>query len=116
MKKVVERLRAPIQTVRETARRIKQEEEVELCLQPDTGILCFRIVPGDLPENRLDLLQEFIYGTIMSEGMRAISKAKLGPKTVLRLVAISPAITAEDLMETVVYCRAIAKRFFVPQP
>ncbi len=111
MKKVVERLRAPLMTIKSAAERMKQEEEVELCLQPDTGIVCFRIIPKDFPEKNLDILQEFIYSTIMKKGTCTISKTKLGPRSILRLVAISPAITCDHLMGTVAHCRAIAKRF-----
>jgi L-2,4-diaminobutyrate decarboxylase len=114
MKKIVERLRAPLVAIKNAAERIKQEEEVELCLQPDTGILCFRIIPEDFPEKKLDLLQEYIYDIVMKEGARTISKTKLGRKTVLRLVAVSPVINSEHLMETVIYCRTIAKESFTP--
>ena len=43
MKKLVERLRAPLAAIKETAYRVEAEPEVELSLIPDTGILCFRV-------------------------------------------------------------------------
>ncbi len=116
IKKVVERLRAPLVAVKNASLRIMQEDEVELCLQPDTGILCFRITPEDFPEEDLDKLQEYIYETIMREGMGTISKTKLGAKTVLRLVAVSPHIAGEHLMETAAYCLAVAKESFSSSP
>lgn len=114
--RIVERLRAPLLAVKNASLRIIQEEEVGLCLQPDTGILCFRIIPRDFPEKKLDKLQEYLYEIIMKEGTRTISKTKLGRKTVLRLVAVSPSVTGEDLMETVTYCLAIAKESFSSSP
>jgi L-2,4-diaminobutyrate decarboxylase len=108
MKKIIERLRSPLTAIKQTAERIKDEQEVELMLFPDTGILCFRIVPEGFPTARLNGLQEYIYDKIMSEGRRTISKTKLGQDTVLRLVAISPSLTADDLMETVVCARSKA--------
>lgn len=111
LKKLVERLRAPVAAIKETAERIEDEPEVELSLTPDTGILCFRVIPEGFPKGSLDSLQEYIYDRIMNEGKRTISKTKLGKDTVLRLVAISPSLTADDLMETVGYARSLAEEF-----
>jgi hypothetical protein len=47
----------------------------------------------------------------MDEGLRTISKTILGQDKVLRLVAISPSLTSDDLMETVGYSRSIAKEY-----
>ncbi len=111
MKKVVERLRIPLMTIKETANRIRNEPEVELSLQPDTGILCFRIKPAKFPIDELNDLQEFIYEKAMQEGKRTISKTRLGDKSVLRLVAVSPHISSDDLMETIASTRTIAKEY-----
>jgi L-2,4-diaminobutyrate decarboxylase len=87
MKKLIDRLRAPLTAIKEAADRIKGESGVELPLYPDTGILCFRIIPEDFPKERLNDLQEYIFDRIMNEGTRTISKTKLGMDSVLRLVA-----------------------------
>jgi glutamate/tyrosine decarboxylase-like PLP-dependent enzyme len=109
--KLIERLRAPLAAIKETAVRIEDEPELELTLFPDTGILCFRVIPEALPKDQRDALQEFIYGKIMGEGRRTISKTMLGQEKVLRLVAISPSLTADDLMETVDYARSAANEY-----
>jgi L-2,4-diaminobutyrate decarboxylase len=108
---LVERLRAPLEAIRGAARRIENEPGVELELFPDTGILCFRVIPDGFPAERLDELQEHIYDSILNEGTRTVSKTKLGMDTVLRLVAISPSLTSDDLMETVDYARRIADEY-----
>ncbi len=109
--KLIERLRAPLVAIKETAARIKDEPGVELMLSPDTGILCFRVIPEGFPKEKRNVLQEHIYDKIMNEGERTISKTKLGKRTVLRLVAISPSLTSDDLMETVGYARSVAKEY-----
>ncbi len=109
--KLIERLRAPLAAIKETAGRIKEEQGVELMLSPDTGILCFRVIPEGFPREGLNDLQEYIYDRIMNEGTGTISKTKLGKDTVLRLVAISPSLAAEDLMETIGYARSVAKDY-----
>jgi L-2,4-diaminobutyrate decarboxylase len=110
-RKLIERLRAPLKAIEETAERIKGENGVESMHSPDTGILCFRITPADFPDDKLNELQEYVYERVLSEGRRTVSKTVLGQKTVLRLVAISPALTADNLMETVEYARSKAKDF-----
>ena len=109
--KLIERLRAPLAAIKETADRIKEDQGVELSLSPDTGILCFRVIPEGFLREGLNDLQEYIYDRIMNEGTRTISKTKLGKDTVLRLVAISPSLTADDLMETVVYARSVSDKY-----
>jgi glutamate/tyrosine decarboxylase-like PLP-dependent enzyme len=108
---LVERLRAPLEAIREAARRIEDEPGVELSLYPDTGILCFRVIPDDFQADSLDELQGHIYDRILNEGTRTVSKTRLGEDTVLRLVAISPSLTADDLMETVGHSRWIAGEY-----
>jgi glutamate/tyrosine decarboxylase-like PLP-dependent enzyme len=108
---LVERLRAPLEAIREAARRIENVPGVELSLFPDTGILCFRIIPDDFPAERLNELQEHVYDRTLEEGVRTISKTRLGMDTVLRLVAVSPSLTSDDLMETVVYARRVANQY-----
>ena len=109
--KLIERLRAPLAAIREAAGRVDSEPGVEAMHSPDTGILCFRVIPDDFPKNKLNALQDLIYEKIMTEGQRTISKTMLGPDVVLRIVAISPFLTADDLMETVYYARSIAREY-----
>ena len=111
MEKVVERLRAPLEAIKETAARITGEPGVELILSPDTGILCFRVFPEGFPEKKRNELQEYVYDRIMNEGRRTISKTTRGKDTVLRLVAVSPSLTPDDLMETVRYALSVAKKY-----
>jgi len=108
MAKVVRRLLAPLVAIKTVADNLKNKDDMELCHQPDTGILCFRITPEGFPEEKLDQLQEYIYKRIMAEGKRTISMIKLDDKTVLRLVAISPSVTSKAMMETIEHIRKLA--------
>jgi L-2,4-diaminobutyrate decarboxylase len=101
MKQVIERLRVPLIAVRDLARYLEEQTDVELFHVPDTGILCFRMAPEDVPADRLDDLQRYIFRTIMNEGKRSISMTRLADKTLLRLVPISPVVTTQALLETV---------------
>lgn len=111
MTKVIERLRAPLVAIKKFYEKLKKEDDIELNHQPDTGILCFRIIPKDFPEKELDNLQRYVYDRIMAERERTISLTKLDDKVVLRVVAISPVVTTEALMETISRVRALAKEY-----
>lgn len=107
MKQVIQRLRAPLIAVKELARYLGEQTDVELFHSPDTGILCFRMTPEGVPPDRLDDLQKYIFKTIMNKGKRSISMTRLAGKTLLRLVPISPAVTTHALMETVSDIRSL---------
>lgn len=111
MAKVIKRLRAPLVAVKTVADNLKSIADIELCHRPDTGILCFRVTPEGFPEKQLNKLQQYIYDRIMAEGRRSISLTKIDNKTVLRLVAISPSVTSEALMETISDVRALAGEY-----
>jgi glutamate/tyrosine decarboxylase-like PLP-dependent enzyme len=110
-KKVIERLRAPLRAIKEAADRLHDEPGIELSHSPDTGILCFRIVPDGFPQDKLDDLQEYIYAKVMQEGKRTVSKTKLSGQSVLRLVAVSPIISSKNLMETIDHARTIGMAY-----
>jgi L-2,4-diaminobutyrate decarboxylase len=107
LKKIIKRLQAPLQAVKTLAQYLAKETDIELFHTPDTGILCFRMKPEGMVENRLEDLQRYIFKKIQDKGERSISMTKLNNKTLLRLVAISPGVTLKALLETVSAIRSI---------
>jgi L-2,4-diaminobutyrate decarboxylase len=106
---IVERLRSPLAAIRETAERLSGESDIELLHRPDTGILCFRLKPPGLAEEGLDILQQSVFDRIMSGGERTISLTEIRGRKALRLVAVSPAVTAGALLETISAVRRAAE-------
>ncbi|MHA1200316.1 MAG: pyridoxal phosphate-dependent decarboxylase family protein [Candidatus Heimdallarchaeaceae archaeon] len=106
--KIHERLRSPIEAIQSIYNELTADEEVELCNEPETGILCFRIVNKQIISNQMNQFHRLIYDEVTSEGEHSISFTKLGDKAVLRLVAITPT-TAGTLMKTITYVKEIAK-------
>ncbi|MHA1125146.1 MAG: pyridoxal phosphate-dependent decarboxylase family protein [Candidatus Heimdallarchaeota archaeon] len=113
MTKVIERLRAPLQAIKVFYTNLKKEKDVKILHKPELGILCFRIIPVGFPEKELDKLQRYVYDRIMLERKRTISLSKLNNKAVLRVVAISPVVTSEALMDTIKIVRSIALEYQV---
>jgi L-2,4-diaminobutyrate decarboxylase len=108
LEQVRHNLRAPLVAIRALAKYIHSQDDLELGHWPDTGILCFRIRPPGVAEEELNALQSQVYDRIMAGGKRSVSMTKLDGKTMLRLVAISPAVTKEAMLETIEAVRAIA--------
>jgi L-2,4-diaminobutyrate decarboxylase len=111
IQKVIERLRAPLVAIKKTAETLRSCKDIQVCHTPDTGILCFRVMAEGVPEHRIEQLQTYIYERIMREGKRSISLTKIDGKTVLRLVAISPSVTTDALMETISHARVLATKY-----
>ena len=97
--------------IKEAAAKLESEAGVKIVHKPDTGILCFRVVPERFPEEKLNKLQEYIYERIMLGGKHTISITKLDERTVLRLVTVSSLVTCQALMETVSEARSLAKEY-----
>jgi len=113
MEKVVQRLRAPLTTIRDIYNYLKDQQDIEVCHKPDTGILCFRVIPEGLEEDKLDELQQSIYKRILSEGKRSISMTQLDGRRMLRFLAISPVVDYNALMETISEIREKVKEFSI---
>lgn len=99
------RLRAPLRAIKRAAERLRLEPDIELVNEPETGVLCFRIVPPGVPERKLEALQRSVFEKVRSDRRRSISITKVDGKCVLRLAAVSPRVTERSLLETVALLR-----------
>ncbi len=111
LSQVIKELRAPLFAIRTLADYLLPLPDVELCHQPDTGILCFRMTPTGKSEADLNHLQKQLFEQIMSLGERSISITNLDGKSVLRLVIVSPHTTFDHLRETIEVLRKMVDRF-----
>ncbi|MFC1500596.1 pyridoxal phosphate-dependent decarboxylase family protein [Candidatus Zixiibacteriota bacterium] len=108
---VIERLSAPLAVIREIHRYLEGAPDMECLHVPDTGILCFKVVPEDLPFDELDQLQHQVYNTILGDGQRSISITDLDGTATLRLVVLSPTVTVDSVKETINMVRDIAETY-----
>lgn len=113
LKGVAKRLRAPIRAIRNLADTVRDNPDIELCHEPDLGLLCMRIVPDGLNPEKQDDLQRYIYKTLRNGGVRQVSMSRLDGKAVLRFVAIAPCVTTEAMLETVEEARRLANTFLL---
>jgi glutamate/tyrosine decarboxylase-like PLP-dependent enzyme len=111
LNEVVSRLRKPLDAVRGFYEELLDYPDVELLHEPDTGILCFRVIRSTMAGEELDRLQEHIYRTIQRKGKRIISVTRVGGKAALRAVAIIPEVTTDALLDTLAEAQQIAGAF-----
>ncbi len=107
LKNVIGRLRASLTAIRGLAEHLAQYSDIELSHTPDTAVLCFRVKPEGLTEPGIEELQKYIHRKINTAGKYSISVTKLGDKTVLRMLAISPQVTQQALLETAAEIRSL---------
>ena len=98
---LIEDLRAPLVAMRGLADYLRDQPDFIIFHKPETGILCFRMIPSGVAEEDLDELQRALYQRILDSGERSVSTTMLDGKTVLRLVSVSPNITIDHLCETI---------------
>jgi L-2,4-diaminobutyrate decarboxylase len=109
MRAVIERLAAPLVAIQGLAAHLAHEPDIDMSHAPDLGVLCFRFLSEDETDEELDARQRRIFEAVQRAGERSVSMTELDGKPMLRLVAISPAVTTEALVETVEAMRAIAR-------
>ena len=111
LQRVLSDLRIPLEAVRQLADYLETQPDFELCHRPDTGILCFRLIPpeSNLSPTEQDALQRQLYDRTMTFGERSISMTNLNGRIVLRVVSVSPHTKFEDYLETIEALRMLAK-------
>ena len=107
---VVERLRAPLVAVETVAAYLNEQTDVELCHSPALGVACFRFIRDDMSPTELDDWNRSIFRATNQRGERTIAITELDGRPALRLVAVSPVVTGEALIETVEALRLVAAR------
>ncbi len=109
--KLIENLHSPIKAVQEVFKKITDQKDIEILHTPQLGILCFQIKPAGFPEDKLDDLQVFAYEKIKQGGIRSVSMTSLNKQKAIRLVAISPLVTSEAMLESIENIRELANEY-----
>jgi L-2,4-diaminobutyrate decarboxylase len=108
---VVERLRTPLEVIRDVYDELVAMPDMEPMHRPDTGLLCFRAVPGGVGAEKVNELQTCVYEAILQGGTHSISTTVLDGNNALRLVALSPSLTLHVVMDTIAEVRRVAATF-----
>jgi L-2,4-diaminobutyrate decarboxylase len=108
---VVSRLRKPLEAIRSFHDALVRHPDVEVLHEPDTGVLCFRVMQATMSDEELDRLQEQVYRTLQRKGKRMISVTRLGGRAALQAVAVNPEANEGSLMRTLGEALQIAGSF-----
>jgi L-2,4-diaminobutyrate decarboxylase len=110
LEQVIENLRAPLEAIKELAGILTRRPGVQLCHHPDTGVLCFQVVPPGWRREKLGQLQQQLYQATKLRGFPSVSITQFDAETVLRLVAVSPQTSTQSLRESVTALQRIAQQ------
>lgn len=80
---------------------IKKKKDWEIISHAQMAILNFRYAPADLSEEEKNILNEKISQFLVRSGYAAVFTTILNGKTVLRMCAIHPETTKEDIQTTI---------------
>lgn len=108
-----QRLRAPLETVKQAVAYINCQSDLELMLQPDLGIFCVRLVPEGFPGEHLNALQKFLYDKMLEEAQRSVSFTQIKANAALRFLILTPEQTVIEIVKTLDYLRALAAGFSI---
>lgn len=79
------------------AAELERDPDWELTIQPDLNILCFRFRPSGVPEDQLPELQNRVIDAVVRDGRSWISGTVVRGVRAIRWMALSPALTDEDM-------------------
>lgn len=108
-----QRLRAPLETVKQAVAYINRQSDLELMLQPDLGIFCVRLVPEGFPREHLNALQKYLYDKMLDEAQRSVSFTQITAKAALRFLVLTPEQTVAEIVKTLDYLRNLAAGFSI---
>ena len=92
---------------RRFAKLVKQSPEFELCLDPESNIVCFRYVKG-LKASEYDVVNKKIRQTLLEDGEFYIVATQLQKGYYLRTTFMNPFTTQEHMKELLKKIRVIA--------
>jgi L-2,4-diaminobutyrate decarboxylase len=83
------------------AKMIRESQDLELAVDPDANIVCFRFATKGKTDSDLNIINAAIRDTIIKEGSFYIVQTELDGKLWLRTTLINPVTDDEDLRELI---------------
>jgi L-2,4-diaminobutyrate decarboxylase len=79
------------------AMKVKSDRQLELAVEPESNIVCFRFAPEGYKDDALNRINSVIREMIIKEGSFYIVKVELDGKIWIRLTLINPLTSENDL-------------------
>jgi L-2,4-diaminobutyrate decarboxylase len=87
---------------------IRQRDDFELFVEPDSNIVCFRYLKNDMDDEQLNKLNSNLRKAILEKGDFYIVQTQLNKNTWFRITLMSPHTTASTLEELLDYIKKLA--------
>ncbi len=76
---------------------LRQQEDFDLFMDPQSNIICFRMCPQEVPHKQLNALNGYLRRSIIQEGFFYIVQTRLSQELYLRCTLINPFTRIEHL-------------------
>jgi L-2,4-diaminobutyrate decarboxylase len=93
------------------ATMVRQRDDFELFVEPDSNIVCFRYLKNDLDNEQLNNLNSNLRKTILENGDFYIVQTQLNKSTWFRITLMSPFTNVSTLEELLDYIKKLAEQF-----
>lgn len=93
------------------ATMVRQRDDFELFVEPDSNIVCFRYLKNDLDNEQLNNLNSNLRKTILENGDFYIVQTQLNKSTWFRITLMSPFTNASTLEELLDYIKILANQY-----
>jgi L-2,4-diaminobutyrate decarboxylase len=93
------------------ATMVRQREDFELFVEPDSNIVCFRYLKNDLDHEQFNQLNSNLRKAILENGDFYIVQTQLNKCTWFRITLMSPFTNASTLEELLDYIKKLAEQF-----
>jgi L-2,4-diaminobutyrate decarboxylase len=94
---------------RQFAAIIQKDPDFELALEPQTNIVCFRMVQKQLSKQALNTLNERLRFALVQEGSFYIVQTKLRGTHYLRVTIMNPKTDPDTLSALLIHLKELAK-------
>ena len=108
---LMQRLRAPLDTVNQAVEYINSKSDLELMLPPDLGIFCVRLVPEGFAGEQIDELQKYLHDKLLEDARRMVSFTRIKDKAALRFLILTPENSFAEVVRTLDYLRELATEY-----
>jgi len=86
------------ETAKQLALKLEETPEFALLMQPQTNIVCFRLLPVHLSKEELDRHQEAVRKKLVEQGQFHLTQVKLGDQVWLRTTVMNPLTSGKEIM------------------
>jgi len=93
----------------EFAKLVRESDDFELLIEPESNIICYRYAPPGVPEEQLNDLNQAVRAALLATGVFYIVQVEKHGKTYLRSAVMNPFVNESTCRELLVKIREVGE-------